>query len=222
MVTISVLFLVPANVRPVCLPNKGMYFTAPQECYITGWGSLSSGGLKLFDKSQQNCTKTHTDPNACAMIHNSCMTSKCCFLKGSSSETLQEAKIQLIDRTTCNSRPVYNRQITDTMICAGKLEGGVDSCQVRNTLCINTVRSCLISQRSKLEYCKCNVCAIGQNEISALPHRGTVGVLWSQKRILYGGWLGTLAGVMDVLSETSLESTEMWPTSLTGYMNKCG
>ncbi len=163
MFTISVLFLVPANVRPVCLPNKGMYFTAPQECYVTGWGSLFSGGLKLFDKSQQNCTKTHTDPNACAMIHNSCMTSKCCFLKGSSSETLQEAKIQLIDRTTCNSRPVYNRQITDTMICAGKLEGGVDSCQVRNTLCINTVRSCLISQRSQLEYCKCNVCAIGQN-----------------------------------------------------------
>ncbi|XP_026098564.1 transmembrane protease serine 2-like isoform X2 [Carassius auratus] len=68
-----------------------MYFTAPRDCYVTGWGSLFSGG--------------------------------------SSSQTLQEAKIQLIDRTTCNSRAVYNGQITDTMICAGKLEGGVDSCQ---------------------------------------------------------------------------------------------
>ncbi|XP_052423201.1 transmembrane protease serine 2 isoform X3 [Carassius gibelio] len=82
---------ITSNVRPVCLPNKGMYFTAPRDCYVTGWGSLFSGG--------------------------------------SSSQTLQEAKIQLIDRTTCNSRAVYNGQITDTMICAGKLEGGVDSCQ---------------------------------------------------------------------------------------------
>ncbi|XP_052423206.1 transmembrane protease serine 11B-like protein [Carassius gibelio] len=68
-----------------------MYFTAPRDCYVTGWGSLFSGG--------------------------------------SSSQMLQEAKIQLIDRTTCNSRAVYNGQITDTMICAGKLEGGVDSCE---------------------------------------------------------------------------------------------
>lgn len=82
---------ITSNVRPVCLPNKGMYFTAPRECYVTGWGALFSGG--------------------------------------SPSQTLQEAKVQLIDRTTCNSRPVYNGQITDTMICAGKLEGGVDSCQ---------------------------------------------------------------------------------------------
>ncbi|KTF82347.1 hypothetical protein cypCar_00004597 [Cyprinus carpio] len=84
---------ITTNVRPVCLPNKGMYFTAPQECYVTGWGALFSGG--------------------------------------SPSQTLQEAKIQLIDRTTCNSQPVYDRQITDTMICAGKLEGGVDSCQAK-------------------------------------------------------------------------------------------
>ncbi|XP_048037470.1 transmembrane protease serine 2-like [Megalobrama amblycephala] len=82
---------ITSNVRPVCLPNKGMYFSAPQECYITGWGTLSEGG--------------------------------------SSPETLQEAKIQLIDRTICNSPQVYNGQITDTMICAGKLQGGVDSCQ---------------------------------------------------------------------------------------------
>ncbi|KAK7125540.1 hypothetical protein R3I93_021036 [Phoxinus phoxinus] len=84
-------FTITTNVRPVCLPNKDMYFSAPRESYVTGWGSLYSGG--------------------------------------GSSESLQEAKIRLIDRTTCNSRPVYNGQITNTMICAGKLEGGVDSCQ---------------------------------------------------------------------------------------------
>lgn len=82
---------ISTNIRPVCLPNKGMSFTAQQDCYVTGWGALFSGG--------------------------------------SSSATLQEAKIQLIDSTICNSRPVYNGLITDTMICAGKLAGGVDSCQ---------------------------------------------------------------------------------------------
>lgn len=80
-----------SNVRPVCLPSAGMYFSAPRDCYVTGWGALYSGG--------------------------------------SSSETLQEAKIQLIDRSTCNGWLVYNGQITNTMICAGKLAGGVDSCQ---------------------------------------------------------------------------------------------
>ncbi|XP_051972501.1 transmembrane protease serine 2-like [Xyrauchen texanus] len=83
--------MITSSVRPVCLPNPGMYFSAPRECYITGWGALYSGGP--------------------------------------APETLQEAKIELIDSTTCNSRPVYNGQITDNMICAGKLAGGVDSCQ---------------------------------------------------------------------------------------------
>ncbi|XP_073686088.1 transmembrane protease serine 2 [Garra rufa] len=82
---------ITSSVLPVCLPNKGMYFNAPRESYITGWGALRSGG--------------------------------------SAPDALQEAKINLIDRMTCNSRPVYNGRITDTMICAGKLEGGVDSCQ---------------------------------------------------------------------------------------------
>uniref|UniRef100_A0A4W4FCC8 Peptidase S1 domain-containing protein n=1 Tax=Electrophorus electricus TaxID=8005 RepID=A0A4W4FCC8_ELEEL len=48
---------------------------------------------------------------------------------GPASEQLQEATVSLIDRSICNSRQVYNGHITDNMICAGKLEGGVDSCQ---------------------------------------------------------------------------------------------
>ncbi|XP_051973334.1 transmembrane protease serine 2 isoform X2 [Xyrauchen texanus] len=83
--------MISSNIRPVCLPNAGMYFSAPRQCYITGWGSLTNGGT--------------------------------------TSETLQEVKIELIDSKTCNSPPVYNGQITDNMICAGKLAGGVDSCQ---------------------------------------------------------------------------------------------
>ncbi|XP_036392367.1 transmembrane protease serine 2-like [Megalops cyprinoides] len=48
---------------------------------------------------------------------------------GPSSRHLMEAQVPLIDRATCNSLSVYNGEITDTMICAGILQGGVDSCQ---------------------------------------------------------------------------------------------
>ncbi|XP_076875373.1 transmembrane protease serine 2 [Brachyhypopomus gauderio] len=48
---------------------------------------------------------------------------------GAASEQLQEASVSLIDRSVCNSHQVYYGQITNTMICAGRLEGGVDSCQ---------------------------------------------------------------------------------------------
>ncbi|KAM9456166.1 transmembrane protease serine 2 isoform 1-T1 [Clarias gariepinus] len=48
---------------------------------------------------------------------------------GFASNELREAQVSLISNTVCNSQQVYNGQITDSMICAGKLEGGVDSCQ---------------------------------------------------------------------------------------------
>ncbi|KAK3549900.1 hypothetical protein QTP86_015517, partial [Hemibagrus guttatus] len=50
-------------------------------------------------------------------------------VQGSPSNELREAQVSLISPAVCNSRPVYNGRLTDTMICAGKLEGGVDSCQ---------------------------------------------------------------------------------------------
>ncbi|KAG9263113.1 transmembrane protease serine 2 [Astyanax mexicanus] len=80
-----------SSVGPVCLPSAGLDFSAPRECYITGFGAL--------------------------------------FSQGPASNELREAKVTLINRSICNSRVVYNGQITDTMICAGKLEGGVDACQ---------------------------------------------------------------------------------------------
>ncbi|KAK7171546.1 hypothetical protein R3I93_003990 [Phoxinus phoxinus] len=48
---------------------------------------------------------------------------------GNLSPKLQKAQIPLIDRTQCQSPTVYGSSVTDRMICAGILKGGVDACQ---------------------------------------------------------------------------------------------
>lgn len=49
---------------------------------------------------------------------------------GNTSKELNAAIVPLIDSSICNKFSVYNGQILPTMICAGYLEGRVDSCQV--------------------------------------------------------------------------------------------
>ncbi|XP_010793417.1 transmembrane protease serine 4-like isoform X2 [Notothenia coriiceps] len=49
--------------------------------------------------------------------------------KGKVSPTLQKASIPLIERRKCASPKVYGSSITQRMICAGFLDGGVDACQ---------------------------------------------------------------------------------------------
>ncbi|XP_058886545.1 transmembrane protease serine 2-like [Acipenser ruthenus] len=51
---------------------------------------------------------------------------------GASTEDLLMARVNAIGRDTCNSAQVYNGLITKAMICAGVLQGGVDSFQVTN------------------------------------------------------------------------------------------
>ncbi|XP_054847631.1 transmembrane protease serine 11C-like [Eublepharis macularius] len=48
---------------------------------------------------------------------------------GETPNVLQQATVELIDSDTCNRKEVYNGVITPGMLCAGYLEGGVDSCQ---------------------------------------------------------------------------------------------
>ncbi|KAL8165900.1 UNVERIFIED_CONTAM: Transmembrane protease serine 11C [Gekko kuhli] len=48
---------------------------------------------------------------------------------GETPNVLQQATVALIDSETCNRKEVYNGAITPGMLCAGYLEGGVDSCQ---------------------------------------------------------------------------------------------
>nr|XP_019941102.1 PREDICTED: transmembrane protease serine 2 [Paralichthys olivaceus]XP_019941103.1 PREDICTED: transmembrane protease serine 2 [Paralichthys olivaceus]XP_019941104.1 PREDICTED: transmembrane protease serine 2 [Paralichthys olivaceus] len=48
---------------------------------------------------------------------------------GSSPDNLNQAQITIYSRETCNSPEVLDGQVSQTMICAGKLQGGVDTCQ---------------------------------------------------------------------------------------------
>ncbi|KAM4545908.1 transmembrane protease serine 2 [Odontesthes bonariensis] len=79
------------RVRPVCLPNAGMPFSAGSQAWITGWGALRSSGP--------------------------------------SPDILNQAQVTIYSRETCNADQVLHGQVTKTMICAGKLQGGVDTCQ---------------------------------------------------------------------------------------------
>lgn len=44
-------------------------------------------------------------------------------------DALQRASVGIIDRKACSA--LYNATLTDRMLCAGVLDGGVDACQVR-------------------------------------------------------------------------------------------
>ncbi|XP_038062602.1 trypsin-1-like [Patiria miniata] len=48
---------------------------------------------------------------------------------GSLATVLQEANVPLIPRTTCNGPYNYDGEVTTNMLCAGYVEGGIDSCQ---------------------------------------------------------------------------------------------
>ncbi|XP_060460849.1 transmembrane protease serine 4 isoform X2 [Panthera onca] len=48
---------------------------------------------------------------------------------GKMSDTLLQASVQLIDHARCNAEDAYQGEVTEKMLCAGILEGGVDTCQ---------------------------------------------------------------------------------------------
>lgn len=52
------------------------------------------------------------------------------FVAGKTSDDLNAAKVHLIEPLRCNNKYMYNNLITPAMICAGYLQGAIDSCQV--------------------------------------------------------------------------------------------
>lgn len=49
---------------------------------------------------------------------------------GDASPVLNHAAVPLLSNKLCNHRDVYGGLISPSMLCAGYLKGGVDSCQV--------------------------------------------------------------------------------------------
>lgn len=54
------------------------------------------------------------------------------FEAGDASPVLNHAAVPLISNKICNHRDVYGGIISPSMLCAGYLKGGVDSCQVKD------------------------------------------------------------------------------------------
>merc|ERR1719188_910140 len=48
---------------------------------------------------------------------------------GSTTQSLQKAEVDIISRNTCNGGSAYGGSITQQMICAGFMRGGIDTCQ---------------------------------------------------------------------------------------------
>lgn len=61
-----------------------------------------------------------------------------CLLDGPSADVVMEAKVPLLPQSTCKTA-LGKDLVTNTMLCAGYLSGGIDSCQVGR---VTTFGSC--------------------------------------------------------------------------------
>ena len=67
------------------------------------------------------------------MQRRDCKTKSVCSPDGPSADVVMEAKVPLLPQSTCKST-LGKELVTNTMLCAGYLSGGIDSCQVGHQL----------------------------------------------------------------------------------------
>uniref|UniRef100_A0A672HBB2 Transmembrane serine protease 2 n=1 Tax=Salarias fasciatus TaxID=181472 RepID=A0A672HBB2_SALFA len=105
-------------------------------------------------------------------------------LNTAGSDLLNQARVSIFSRDTCNLPHVLGGLVTKTMLCAGRLQGGVDTCQVSaGHLPLQTSRSLALRRLQVF----LGVC------------RATAEDLWWSDRTTSGGWQGTPALGSDVL-----------------------
>lgn len=133
-------------IQPVCLPDTGHHFPTSKKCLISGWGYLKEdfckqrvaggrggmvgckwcrrhgrkGAQAMLWPAGVGCRSRARLPAANSQLYLSRLVVK--------PEFLQKATVELLDQKLCSS--LYSHVLTDRMLCAGYLEGKIDSCQV--------------------------------------------------------------------------------------------
>lgn len=103
------------SVRAACLPTD--LFPEGTRCTISGYGATEKRiPTPLF------LLYTFT----CFLL----LLTVLLFIDHGVSTQLLDAKVLLISQSRCMSRNVYGNRMDDSMMCAGYMQGKIDSCQV--------------------------------------------------------------------------------------------
>ena len=119
-------------VQPICLPEVDSKYSGS---YVaTGWGAT----LGQFVMIIHMCILVMlilmimmTVLILMITIYYNINTSEYMNTGTGSDEVLRQVRLSHIDRKICNSYDVYNGRVTDSMMCAGDLNGSVNTCYVR-------------------------------------------------------------------------------------------
>lgn len=132
------------------------------------------------------------------------------FSSGPSPDKLNQAQVTIYSQETCNSRQVLDGTVFQSMFCAGKLRGGVDTCQASqiHAYMQHGQKQARVPVCWAVIGCPCS------------RYRVTAEAPWWSTEEMCGGWRGTRAGGLDAHWRTNQESTATSATLSTGSTSK--